>query len=201
MPLKNRPTTNIRAQTARRIGLLKLFFVVAGLILVAELITGASFTHGLMVALFGGVGSVVGGRWLMQCGDDLSGVEQCSEEHGVWTGFRITRSSSDTCEGNPEEGSEVTPVPSNPDTGGQVPGWDPSPVPGSLAEGIPIPNALAAFLAKVGGAYVSALGQEMLGAAGMPGRGGCFLSFHTFKLPLVGDTGVPDGAHSAGCSR
>jgi RHS repeat-associated protein len=72
---------------------------------------------------------------------------------------------------------------------------------GSLAEGVPIPNALAAFLGKVGGAYLSALGHEMLGAAGMPGKGRCFLSFHTVKLPLIGDTGVPNGAHAAGCSR
>jgi hypothetical protein len=71
---------------------------------------------------------------------------------------------------------------------------------GSLAEGIPIPNALAAFLAKMGGAYLSALGHEMLDAARMPGKGSCFLSFHTVKI-FSFDTGFPNEARAAGCSR
>jgi RHS repeat-associated protein len=70
---------------------------------------------------------------------------------------------------------------------------------GDIAENAPIPNAVAAFIAKVGGAYLEALGQEMLSAVRMSGKGSCYLSFHTFKVPLIGDTGIPDGAHTAQC--
>jgi hypothetical protein len=73
---------------------------------------------------------------------------------------------------------------------------------GAIGEGAPIPNPLLNLLAKASGAYLRALGQAMLNAVEMPGKGSCFLSFHTFKLPFgLGDTGVPDGAYAAGCHR
>jgi RHS repeat-associated protein len=70
---------------------------------------------------------------------------------------------------------------------------------GTIDGELPIPNPVASLLAKASGAYLQGLGQAMLGAAQMRGEGGCFLSFHTFKLPVVGDTGVPDGAYAAQC--
>ncbi|HXN38716.1 MAG TPA: RHS repeat-associated core domain-containing protein, partial [Solirubrobacteraceae bacterium] len=70
---------------------------------------------------------------------------------------------------------------------------------GDIAEELPIPNAVLNLLAKAGGAYLRGLGQAMLNATQMSGAGGCFLSFHTFKVPIIGDTGVPDGMYAAGC--
>jgi len=70
---------------------------------------------------------------------------------------------------------------------------------GEIAGQLPIPNAVLNLLSKAGGAYLRGLGQSMLNATQMSGSGGCFLSFHTFKLPIIGDTGVPDGMHAAGC--
>jgi hypothetical protein len=52
---------------------------------------------------------------------------------------------------------------------------------------------------KSGWSVPSRVGQAMSNATQMSGAGGCFLSFHTFKLPLVGDTGVPDRAYATGC--
>ena len=70
---------------------------------------------------------------------------------------------------------------------------------GAIDGELPIPNPVVSLMAKASGAYLQALGQAMLGAAQMRGKGGCFLSFHTVKLPIVGDTGVPDGAYVAQC--
>jgi RHS repeat-associated protein len=70
---------------------------------------------------------------------------------------------------------------------------------GTIDGELPIPNPVASLLAKVSGAYLQALGQAMLNAAQMRGRGGCFLSFHTIKVPVFGDTGVPDGSYVAQC--
>lgn len=50
---------------------------------------------------------------------------------------------------------------------------------GAIDGELPIPNPIVSLLAKASGAYLQLLGQAMLGAAQMRGKGGCFLSFHT----------------------